>query len=59
MRRPSKASPIFRKTPFNVEEIEIKNRKLENLVRKKFINGEVLARTGGSENFYCDIDYDY
>ena len=56
---PFKAPPIIRRAPFNIEELEKKNRELEILVRKKFINGEVKAREGGSENFYCDIEFDY
>ena len=55
---PFKAAPILRKAPFNIEELEKKNRELEILVRKKFINGEVHARKG-DENFYCDVEYDY
>ena len=55
---PFKAGPILRKAPFNIEELEKKNRELEILVRKKFINGEVHARKG-DENFYCDVEYDY
>ena len=50
-------SPTFSKAPFNVEELEKKNRRLENLVRKKFINGDVKPRDGGSENFFCDIEF--
>ena len=55
---PFKAPPIIRKAPFNIEELEKKNRELEILVRKKFINGEVHARKG-DENFYCNVEFDY
>ena len=55
----NKASPIVRKPPYRLEELEKKNRKLEDIVRQKFIKGEIKGRKGGSENFYCDIEHEY
>jgi len=55
----SAASQIFRKPPFGVEELEKKNRKLESIVRQKFIDGEVRGRKAGSDNFFCNIEDSY
>ena len=48
-------STVIRKPPFNIAALEKKNSDLENIIRKKFISGEIIDRKPGHDNFICTL----